>query len=68
MRRGRREPELVDLQLELRHETFADRRHEGAFLLHDGSRDGWVPKSMCEDNRDGTFTMPRWKAKELGFI
>lgn len=54
--------ELVDLELELRHET------NDAFLLFDGDRQAWVPKSLVEDNRDGTFTLPQWKAKEIGFV
>jgi len=39
----------------------------------DGARRGgklgvWVPKSLVEDNRDGTFTMPEWLALEKGLI
>jgi hypothetical protein len=63
--------DLIDLAVEIRHETA------NAFLVHDGHRDVWVPKSQCEvhyvnhalsDNPGGaTITMPEWlaKAKEL---
>ncbi len=54
--------ELVDLTVEIQGET------EKAYRLFDGSKAEWVPKSQCEDNGDGTFTMPRWLAKEKGFI
>lgn len=63
-----RGPKLVELKLELRHETEVGDPDDGAFLLFDGEREAWVPKSMCEDNRDGSFTMPEWKAKEVGFV
>ena len=60
---------LVDIDLEKRHET------DSAFLLTDGSegKDGkeirfWVPKSQCQDNEDGTFTMPEWLAIEKGIV
>ena len=55
-------PELVDVTAEKRGETPL------AFRLHDGSKTEWVPKSQAEENGDGTFTMPRWLAKEKGFI
>lgn len=48
------------------------RESDGAFLLTDDPRKPdaakWVPKSLCEDNGDGTFTMPTWKARELGWV
>lgn len=60
---------LVDLELQLHHET------EKAFLLGDESKDEdgkfvkkWVPKSTVERNDDGTFTMPEWLAIEEGWI
>lgn len=53
---------LVDIEAEIRHES------PKAFLLFDGKREGWVPKSKTEDNRDGSFTMPEWLAAERGFI
>lgn len=39
-----------------------------ALRLHDGAKTEWVPKQFVEDNKDGTFTMPYWLAKEKGFI
>ena len=53
---------LVDVAAELRHETKA------AFLLFDGDRRVWVPKSMVENNGDGTFTLPEWLAIEKDLI
>lgn len=54
--------DLVDIAAEKRGET------ERAFRLYDGSKTEWVPKSMVEDNGDGTYAMPEWLAKEKGFI
>lgn len=28
----------------------------------------WIPKSMVENNKDGTYTMPEWLALDKGFI
>ncbi len=39
-----------------------------AWLLFDGARREWVPKSQCQRNSDGTFTLPEWLAREKGFI
>jgi hypothetical protein len=55
-------PELVDVACEARGET------DLAWRLFDGSKSEWVPKSLVEKNDDGTWTMPVWKAKEIGFI
>lgn len=54
--------EVVDIAAEVRAETDKARR------LFDGKKTEWFPKSQVEDNRDGTFTMPEWLAKEKGFI
>lgn len=54
--------DLVDIRAELRHET------DKAFYIHDGSRTEWVPKSLVENNGDGTFTMPEWLATQKGFV
>ena len=54
--------DLVDIAAEKRGET------ERAWRLYDGSKTEWVPKSMVEDNGDGTYAMPEWLAKEKGFI
>jgi hypothetical protein len=58
----REHKELVDLEVQVRHET------NQAVLLFDGGTEAWVPKSLCQDNRDGTFTMPVWIAKQVGFV
>lgn len=57
-----RESELIDIAAELRGET------ELALQLFDGCETKWVPKSLVEDNGDGTFTMPVFVAKEKGFL
>lgn len=54
--------ELIDIAAEVRGET------EKAYRLHDGTKTEWVPKQFVEDNKDGTFAMPEWIAKEKGFI
>lgn len=54
--------ELVDIAAEIRHET------DKAWLLFDGIREAWVPKSQAQDNEDGTFTMPQWLAEQKEFI
>lgn len=53
---------LIDIAVEVRRET------DKAWLLSDGDREEWVPKSQVEDNGDGTFTMPEWLAQDRGFI
>lgn len=66
--------ELVDISAIIRHET------DGAYLLFDGRTEVkkgdtkpselrvWVPKTMIDNNEDGTFTLPFWLAKDKGFI
>jgi hypothetical protein len=54
--------QLVEIAAEIVHET------EKAYLLFDGARKEWVPKSVTQDNEDGTFTMPEQLAQEKGFI
>jgi hypothetical protein len=56
------DPKLVDIAAELRGETYK------AYRIFDGAKTEWVPKSLVEDNGDGTFTMPEWLAQERGFI
>lgn len=56
------EAKLTDVAAELVRQT------EKALLISDGVTEAWVPKSQVEDNRDGTFTMPEWLAKERGLI
>jgi hypothetical protein len=52
--------ELIDIAAELRHETQA------VYLLADGAREAWLPKSQVEDNGDWTHTMPSWLAEDKG--
>jgi len=54
--------QLIDLALLLKHETSK------AFLVTDGDRDVWLPKSQVEKNDDGTFTMPEWLAQDKELI
>lgn len=54
--------ELVDIAAELRHET------DKAFLVFDGDKTVWLPKSQVEQNDDGTWTMPLWLAQEKELI
>lgn len=54
--------QLIDIAAEIKHET------DKAWLLDDGTRKAWVPKSQVEDNGDGTFTMPEWLAQDKEFI
>lgn len=54
--------ELYDMQATIEVET------DRAWLLNDGTKRVWVPKSQVEDNRDGTFTMPLWLAKDKGLV
>lgn len=53
---------LIDIAAQVQGES------EKGLRLHDGTKTEWVPKSQVEDNKDGTFTMPEWLAKEKGFI
>ena len=53
---------LTEVAAVIRHQT------PKAFLLFDGAREEWCSKELTEDNKDGTFTMPEWLAKETGFI
>ncbi|MGI9489157.1 MAG: hypothetical protein ACR2RF_25380 [Geminicoccaceae bacterium] len=53
----------MDIAGELRHET------EKAFLIFDGTKEVWLPKSKVEyDEGDGTFAMPEWLAFDKGLI
>jgi hypothetical protein len=60
-----RDAKLCDIAAELRHET------DRAFLIFDGDKKVWLPKSMVEHcNHDGAdiFTMPTWLAQEKELI
>jgi hypothetical protein len=59
--------ELVDIAVELRHETLK------AYLIYDGEVEVWVPKSLVEierapDSNVVVATMPEWLAKKLELI
>ena len=54
--------DLVDISAEVKGET------DKAWRLFDGARTEWVPKSIVENNGDGTFAMPLWIAKDKGFV
>jgi len=41
---------------------------EKAIRIDDGKDKHWLPKSLVEDNRDGTITLPEWLAQERGLI
>jgi len=58
---------LIDLAVDIRHETAL------AYLVHDGHRDVWLPKSQCEVSEErgaAIVTLPEWlaKAKELIYV
>lgn len=66
-----KEPEVVDVDLDLLEER------DKSFKVTDGEPDEqypnskrWIflPKSLVENNGDGTFTMPLWMAKEKGLV
>lgn len=58
--------DLIDLAVEIRHETAR------AYLVHDGHRDVWLPKSMCEVHHEpgkpAIVTLPTWLAKDKELI
>ena len=58
--------DLVDIACTVRTETAR------AWLINDGTREVWVPKSQVEVEIVGTksaiATMPEWMAKEKGLI
>ncbi len=54
---------IVDIEATLVHET------EKAVLLDaGGDKPVWVPKSVIEDNEDGTWSLPEEVALEKGLI
>lgn len=45
------------------------RESEKAWQLDVGEANPvWMPKSLVEDNGDGTFTAPEWLCKEKGIV
>jgi len=57
-----RDHRIIDLALEYRHETAM------AYLVHDGHKDVWLPKSLVEYDGKDIFTMSEWLAKREGLI
>lgn len=59
----RKNHEIIEIAGQLRHET------ERAYLLFDGDKEVWLPKSSCEwDASDNTMQMPEWLAMEKELI
>lgn len=56
--------DLVDTAVEVKHET------PKAFLVFDGTREVWLPKSMVEivGTKSAIATMPEWLAKDKELI
>lgn len=50
------------------------RETEKAWLVNDGTKDVWLPKSQCEftpsqrTHESGVFDVPLWLAKDKGLI
>lgn len=53
---------LVDLELQLKMET------DKAYLVNDGDKDVWLPKSQVEHSENKVFTMPEWLAIEKELV
>ena len=59
--------DLIDIEVDLKHET------DKAYLVSDGDREVWVPKSQCEFEMSdtppyGTLTLPEWLAEDKELI
>ena len=54
--------ELYDFAGHIKHET------PSGLLIDDGLDKYWLPKSLTQDNGDGTFTIPEWLAIEKEMI
>lgn len=59
----------IEIACELRRET------ESAYLIHDGDRQAWIPKSQCSTfepskpgSKCGTLDVEEWLAHEKGLI
>lgn len=60
---NQKQNELYDFDAVVRHETG------DAFLLDVGKESNiWLPKSLTQDNGDGTFTVPRWFAEKKEIV
>lgn len=55
--------ERAEIAGEIRDET------DRAWLFHDGARNAWLPRSLCEWDADTkTMDLPLWLAKKRGLI
>ena len=56
-------PETVDLDGEVKREAA------NAWYFHDGDNTVWLPKSLCEWDRDAKqMTVPVWLAEDRGLV
>lgn len=39
-----------------------------AYLVSDGKKEFWLPKSQASDNEDGTFDVEEWLAFKEGLV
>ena len=44
------------------------RETEDAYLVSNGKREFWLPKSQATDNEDGTFDVEDWLAYKEGLV
>ena len=54
--------ETVEISAELVHET------DLAWLIDDGGKRHWLPKSQCEYDGKVTFSVPGWMCVEKGLV
>ncbi len=58
---SRDEPKLQDITLDTIGETML------AWQVRDcDGTQAWLPKSRCENNHDGTYTVEKWMLEEKG--
>jgi len=44
------------------------RSTDEAYLVSDGTKEVWLPKSQATDNEDGTFDVEEWLAFKEGLV
>lgn len=44
------------------------RTTDEAYLVSNGDREFWLPKSQATDNEDGTFDVEEWLAYKEGLV
>lgn len=65
---------LVTVAVELKHETEEGNSEKGAYLIFDGEKEVWIPKSQCEltavEGKGTLFDLElsEWLAKDKGLI